>query len=469
MPRFASQNFQKALCVVHNGQQRAFSKYLIEKKGEHRDMLTLRPALLDQYISSYLLDLKVTKKINGEKVQTNPETTTLGNYFSMLCKYFELNDYPEDIINSENFKMCSNLVKSRKKDLTEQGKGNLPNRARLIEDKEEDKLWETGAFGDSNPESLLHAVFYTTSMALGFRAKHEATQLELGDFEVVREESGDIKWIQWSERATKRRHGENPDAEAQVRPFKPKIFPSSSNLSKCPVRLFMLYLSKRPETQQTPNSKFYLAINCNRPNQDSKWYKASNMGRDRIGDIMKRAAKTAGLSNCNQISNHSIRRTMVTRLNSSKIPHVLIAQLSGHKNAASLGRYICASIDDQHEMNAILQREARSYAAYPPALPPVPPSPLALHPAPAALPSSHGPLPATQPILALQPSQRPQHTTPPPLLALPPSQHQVPQDQAIVTNRHEQYNTISQFELQGLFSGASNITINNLNINLYKK
>ena len=35
--------------------------YLKKQKNEQRDMLELSPALLDKYIASYLLDLKVTK------------------------------------------------------------------------------------------------------------------------------------------------------------------------------------------------------------------------------------------------------------------------------------------------------------------------------------------------------------------------------------------------------------------------
>ena len=302
--------------------------------------------------------MKVTVKLDGKKITKNPQTSTLGTYFSNLAKYFELNDYPEDLKKKTEsgglFEMSHKIFSSRKKELTKQGFGNLPNARRMIEEGEEEMMWTSGAFGDDNPESLLHALFWLVSLQLGFRASNEAVQLKLGDFEEVHDENGEIKWIQWSERSSKCRQGENPYAEAHVRPFLPKLMPNKNNPSRDPIRLYQLYLEKRPLEKKTPESDFYLAINTNRPHPDSKWFKNSNMGKERIGQIVKRAATKAKLSNLQWVGNHSIRKTMVTRLCRAKVPHVLIAQLSGHKNVNSLGRYIVASLEEQKQMNLYL-------------------------------------------------------------------------------------------------------------------
>ena len=169
--------------------KRKFELYL-KKKGENRDMLTLRPALLDQYIAGWLLDYRIMKKIDGIKQLCEPEPGTLTTYFRSLCSYFTMNSYPLDIARDKvQFKTCNNVLESRKKDLTSQGKGKLPNKAKLITEEEEESMWVTGAFGDDNPKSLLHTVYYQVSMNLGFRGNHEQRQLCVGDFKKVKYQS----------------------------------------------------------------------------------------------------------------------------------------------------------------------------------------------------------------------------------------------------------------------------------------
>ena len=296
----------------------------------------------------------------------------------------------------------------------------------------------------------------------------------------MRNESGEIIYIQWSERATKTRQGDNPSAEAQVRPFCPKLMPNPEKPERCPIRLYSLYKTKKPAEKLTPESEFYLAINTNRPKIQSKWYKNSNMGKERIGLIVSKSAAKAGLSNLQWVSNHSIRKTMVTRLNRAKVPHVLIAQLSGHKNVASLGRYIIASMEEQKLMNAILQGMASSFHEPIPALPSAPSTTRpALPPAPSTTrPAlSHAPSTASAPSsqIAIPQQAEPSHHHTRPALSSAPSQAALranapaPLAQQLTHTSTQQINTISQFELQGLFSGAQNISINNLNINLFKQ
>ena len=158
----------------------------LKKKGERRDILSIRPALLDQYIAGWLLDYRVEKKIDGVKQLVEPEPGTLTTYFRSLCSFFSMNNFPIDIARDKvQFKMSNNVLESRKKDLTSQGKGKLPKKAKLILEEEE-TMWATGALGDNNPKSLLHAVYFQVSMNLGFRGNHEQRQLCYGDFHKVK-------------------------------------------------------------------------------------------------------------------------------------------------------------------------------------------------------------------------------------------------------------------------------------------
>ena len=108
---------------------------------------------------------------------------------------------------------------------------------------------------------------------------------------------------------------------------------------------------------KTADSPFYLAINYNRRGEGSVWYKKTPMGVDRIGQIMSRMAKKAGLSG--KFSNHSVRRTMCNQLIRAGVHPNLVSQLTGHRNVSSLARYATASIDQQKKMCTILQSNSR--------------------------------------------------------------------------------------------------------------
>ena len=62
------------------------------------------------------------------------------------------------------------------------------------------------------------------------------------------------------------------------------------------------------------HSPFYFAVN-HKPIPGSKWYKNKRMGKDRIGQFMKRIASEGALSG--KKTNHSVRKTMITSLASS--------------------------------------------------------------------------------------------------------------------------------------------------------
>ena len=182
-----------------------------------------------------------------------------------------------------------------------------------------------------------------------------------------------------------------------------------------------------------PESPFYLAINYNRRSESAMWYKQSPMGVDRIGSIMSRMAKKAGL--VGKYSNHSVRRTMCSQLIRAGVHPNLVAQLSGHRNVSSLARYATASIDQQKQMCQILQGNSS-------------------RPVTAAAGSNEEALiepPQPKKSRALTPLS---DATPNPL-----SNH--------VANLHS--NTESSGNLLGIFAGASFSHIGTINVNIHQK
>ena len=76
---------------------------------------------------------------------------------------------------------------------------------------------------------------------------------------------------------------------------------------------------------------------------------------------MSTAAKNAGLAAQNKkISNHSVRKTSISRLLDAGVPENFVMQLSGHKNLQILSSYKSASITHQRHMSHTLSRGSMS-------------------------------------------------------------------------------------------------------------
>ena len=110
---------------------------------------------------------------------------------------------------------------------------------------------------------------------------------------------------------------------------------------------------RRPPSTNVPDARFYLQVNRSKtPKHPGIWFKDQPMGKNTIGDIAKNMSHAANLGG--RKTNHGGRRTALTTLVHAKIAPEYIAQLSGHKNVASINSYSTLSIDQQKEMSNIL-------------------------------------------------------------------------------------------------------------------
>ena len=132
-----------------------------------------------------------------------------------------------------------------------------------------------------------------------------------------------IDYVEFStERGTKTRKGAEWEKN---RPFKPRMYATGGD--RCPAKHFTKYVSLRPMHTSTPDSPFYLAV-ANKPDNNIR-YKNQPLGVNTLAKFMKSMAHKAGI--LGHKTNHSARKTMVTRLIQSNIHPLHVAQLSGHK------------------------------------------------------------------------------------------------------------------------------------------
>ena len=137
--------------------------------------------------------------------------------------------------------------------------------------------------------------------------------------------------------------------------FQPKIY--ATNTARCPVSFYKNFRSHRPTEMNAPESPFYLAVGHNRRSNEEVWYMNATLGKNEIGRFLSTAAKNAGLHREGQkVTNHSVRKTCISRSLDTHVPENFVAQLSGHKSRESLQSYKSASAKHQKRISLTLSR-----------------------------------------------------------------------------------------------------------------
>ena len=157
-----------------------------------------------------------------------------------------------------------------------------------------------------------------------------------GDISLFTEEHG-REYLQFTERQTKTRSGENP---RDVRLVKPKMWANTQNPDRCPISVYKTYADKRPYSYSNADHPFYIATTTvHLPSLQEKCFKRNPVGVNKLACMLKRMVKQAGMNPDKRLSNHSARKYLVQKLNDNNIPPNQIMQISGHRNIASINNY----------------------------------------------------------------------------------------------------------------------------------
>ena len=117
-----------------------------------------------------------------------------------------------------------------------------------------------------------------------------------------------------------------------------------------PVRLFKLWLSQRLEGMKD-TGPLYLSV-INRPQSPDVWYTKIRMGQNTIGNIMKSMASC--LKTNKKLTNHSMRKTLVSKLKNSGQPRNVICEITGHARESSLDDYDEINENQRKELSHII-------------------------------------------------------------------------------------------------------------------
>ena len=186
------------------------------------------------------------------------------------------------------------------------------------------------------------------SIHFGLRGCDEHRQMCWSDLKLLRDADG-TEYLEYCERQTKTRSGEEP---RNIKPVKPKAFARPDGPpEKYPVFVYKFYSEKRPSSMQTVEAPYYLGMNHSKDSSKC-WFKASPMGVNKLTSLMKTMAGKAGFER--RLTNHSVRKRMMQKLNDNHVSPTHIMQLSGHRNLQSVNNYSTLSKEQQKNMSLIL-------------------------------------------------------------------------------------------------------------------
>ena len=118
----------------------------------------------------------------------------------------------------------------------------------------------------------------------------------------------------------------------------------------------------QPDGMNDDESPFYLAINHGCVEGSLKWYKKQPLGVNILSKMMSFMAKACGLKE--NVTNHSVRKTMCSQLLHKGVPATTIMQLSGRENVASVNNYAVASLQQQKAMCSLLSDDDVSHSGF---------------------------------------------------------------------------------------------------------
>jgi len=187
------------------------------------------------------------------------------------------------------------------------------------------KLYESGLFNLTQPETLQNKVFFEIMLFFCRRGRQNLRELKKEDFSICTDSSGVRFVCKVKEELTKNRRENDEAQESQT------MFETGGPF--CPVLSFEKYLSRLNPKNEYLFQRPKKAVD----ERDEVWCDNMVVGQRTLGDKMKKLSIEAKLS-C-VYTNHSIRATTITILDECGYEARHIMALSGHRSESNIRSY----------------------------------------------------------------------------------------------------------------------------------
>ena len=263
------------------------------------------------------------KKVDGSDFPTR----TLYDIVICLQVWLESNGYNWKLVNDDEFQelkyTLDNLMKMRAAD----GLGLKVRKAEVLTFTDEDLLWSLGLLGSHSPQVLLNTIVFQLGLTCALRAGKEHRSLRSipfkSQFEILYNSSGSTFLRYTEDFGLKTNKGGLKHRKLDVKSV--DVFQHSS-IERCPVRLFLKYLSLLPrnrihkELYLQPKKKF--TANC--------WFLDKPVGVNTLRDVVKTVCGIAKLPG--YYTNHSLRSSSATRMYHNGVDEQVIQEITGHRS-----------------------------------------------------------------------------------------------------------------------------------------
>ena len=288
--------------------------------------------------------LEVRKK-NGDEYPPN-------TLYQMVCGLQREVQKKRPNINffSPLFSDLSQTLDSEMKRLKSLGLGMTAKKAEPITLEEEEKLWECGALGESDPTILLYTVFYLIGVHFALRSGSEHRRLRFKNPQIIYVDADKDKNLPcrliYTEDVSKTNQG---GLKSKKVPQKVVTYwPREDKPERCLVRLFNKYNMLCPTDR--PEDAFYLKP-LTIPHED-QWYSKVPLGHNILSQIVQKICKKADI--IGHHTNHSLRATTATRLYQHGVDEQLIMEHTGHRSVAGVRSYKRTSDEQKQAVSNVL-------------------------------------------------------------------------------------------------------------------
>ena len=278
----------------------------------------------DKIELSFALSRFITevKKLDNTDYPPN----TIRELVIMIQMHLHQNGVYWKLLDGECFQSLRNVLDNLMKQRTAMGLG-VRQSSSIITLDHENRMFECGALGKNDPETLLRTVIYMLGLHLALRGGVEHYRLRRPGFNCqittdVDESSGQEILVYKEDPLQKCNQGglRSKNSNKTV-----KVFPSS-DFRKCPVRLFVKYINLLPSGNSC--GKLYL-----RPKMKytpSCWYWDQPYGKNKVGSTVRKVCELAKIKG--KFTNHSLRATSASRMFQANIPEKVIKEVTGHRS-----------------------------------------------------------------------------------------------------------------------------------------
>ena len=286
------------------------------------NVITVTKSNLNEALCRFITEVK---KVDGSEFPSR----TLYDIVICLQFWLETQGFAWKLLNEDEFQDLRFTLHNVMKERVENGIGCRVRKAEVLTFTDEDLLWSLGLLGTHSPEVLLHTVLFSLGLHCALRAGKEHRALRSIPFESQFQfmtSSDGITFIRYTEDVGLKTN-KGGIKHRKLSPKSVDMYPGS-NIDRCPVRIFAVYLSMLPAERKCkalylqPRKKF-----C----KDS-WYLDGPVGANSLKEVVGDVCKKANLPG--YYTNHSLRSSSATRMYHSGIDEQVIQEITGHRSLA---------------------------------------------------------------------------------------------------------------------------------------